>query len=106
MAFKKRSWWHIRLNRKTKHSGLIVNESDSTPKGKYEFLNITSNPPKDDSYIELEKPINKKDKKSYVRRYVGAEKKKVFSKWISKYEIDETDMQKIEEYLKNKKSRW
>ena len=105
MAFKKKSWWHIRFNRKTKHSGLIVNESDDTPKGQYEFLNITTHPPKDDSYIEI-KPINKKDKNSYVRRYVGADKKKVFSQWISKYKINDKDMNKIEEFLRNKKSRW
>ena len=106
MAFKDKSWWHIRLNRKTRHSALIVNESDSSRKGKYEFLDITTKPPKSGSYIKLDKPINNKNDISHVRRYVGSDFKKIFSQWVMKYKIDDKDIKKIEQYLKNKKSRW
>lgn len=101
---KSKSWWHIRRNNKTKHGALIVDEDTPSPKGKYSYMDITTHPAKGESYISLDVPIgNKKQKKSYVRKYVGKDKKKVFSKWLMKYQIDDEDMKKIEDYLKKRK---
>ncbi len=105
---KKRSWWHIRNNNKTKHAALIVDEDSPLKSGKYSYMDITymditTHPAKHESYILLKKPINKKADKSYVRKYVGKQKKKIFSRWIMKYQISDEDMDIIEDYLKNKK---
>lgn len=100
---KKRSWWHIRKNRKSKHAALIVDEDSPLKSGKYSYMDITTHPAKHESYILLKKPINKKADKSYVRKYVGKQKKKIFSRWIMKYQISDEDMDIIEDYLKNKK---
>lgn len=100
---KSKSWWHIRQNRKSRHGALIVDEDSPLSKGNYSYLDITTSPAKNEGYIPLDKPINKKGNKSYVRKYVAKDKKKVFSKWLMKYQIDDSDMKKIEDYLKNRK---
>jgi len=98
VKLKSKAWWHIRRNNKTKHGALIVDED------KYSYMDITTHPAKGESYISLDATIgNKKNKKSYIRKYVGKDKKKVFSKWIMKYKIDDKDMDKIEDYLKKPK---
>ncbi len=75
VKLKSKAWWHIRRNNKTKHGALIVDED------KYSYRDITTHPAKGESYISLDAPIgNKKNKKSYIRKYVGKDKKKVFSK--------------------------
>lgn len=99
---KDKKWWHIRYYFKSRHSALIVDEDNSNVKGRYHYMDITTNPSEKESYIKLSKPINKKSDISYVRKYVGNDYKKKFSSWISKYEIDNEDMDKIELYLKNR----
>ena len=99
---KDKKWWHIRYYFKSRHNALIVDEDTSNGKGRYHYMDITTSPSKKESYISLSKPINKKSDISYVRKYVGNDYKKKFSSWISKYEIDNEDMDKIELYLKNR----
>lgn len=66
-------------------------------------MDIVTHPSKNDSYIDLEKPINLKGDKSHVREYVGTKSKKYFFNWLMNYVISEKDLEKIEKYLKNKK---
>lgn len=102
--YKPRSWWHIRKNYKSRHGALIVGEDNSIPKDeKYHYMDITTNPSKNDSYIPLSVPINLKGDKSHVRKYVGTKSKKYFSNWLMNYEISEKDLDEIEKYLKTKK---
>lgn len=102
---KDKKWWHIRKYFKSNHHALIVDEDNCHANGKYYYMDITTHPAKKAKYIKLSAPINNKDECSYVRKYVGKAFKKKFSRWISKYEINSDDMNKIENYLKNKNNK-
>jgi len=99
-----RSWWHIRKNFISRHEALIIGEDNSIPEDeKYHYMDITTNPSKNDTYIALNVPINLKSDKSYVRKYVGTKSKKNFSRWLMNFEISKKDLDEIEKYLINKK---
>lgn len=100
---KHKSWWHLRNNFSSRHGALIIDEDTPSEKGNYYYMDITTHPQKSKAYIPLDVPVNKRGDRSYVRKYVGHQKKKAFSKWLLKYKIDDRDMQKIERYLKSKK---
>ena len=100
-----RGYWHIRKYFKSGHGALIVGESGTSSDDEYGFLNITKNPPKGYSYMETEKPINKGEENSFVRLYLQKGKKKRFSKWTMKFEISNSDLDKIEKYLNQKRKK-
>ena len=100
-----RRLWHIRKYFKSGHAALIVGESGNSQDDDYGFLNITKKPPNGYSYLECDKPINKSEQKSFIRHYVQRGKKKKFSKWIMNFEISDSDLDKIQNYLENKRKK-
>lgn len=105
LIIKEKGWWHIRKYYKSGHGALIVGETGPDQEDDFGFLNITKNPPAGYSYYETEKPINNKDRKSYIRLYLQKGKKKRFSKWLMKYELSKKDLKVIGNYLNKRKKR-
>ncbi len=72
----------------------------------WENLEVTSNPTKNNRYIELKKnPNPNKNDKSFVRKYVRHDPIRTRGQLLKKYNLSDDDLEQIEEFLINHKKR-
>ena len=96
MAFK------IYFNKKTNHPSISLSGKDAE---KWENMEMTHHPSKNDAYIDIVTISPNGSSKSYVRKYIRRDKKGVKGKRLTRVSVDSSSETKIKAYLKEKKKR-
>ena len=96
MAFK------IYFNKKTRHPSISLSGKE---KEIWENMVMTHHPTKNDSYIDIVIVSPNRLSKSYVRKYIRKDKKRVRGKPYPRLKLDDSSESDIKNYLKNKKKR-
>ena len=97
MAFK------IYFNKKTRHPSISLSGKE---KEIWENMAMTHHPTKNDSYIDIVIISPNGLSKSYVRKYIRKDKRRVRGKPYPRLKLDDSSESNIKTYLKIKKKRW
>ena len=89
-------------NKKTRYHPSLEIKSDEK---RWENMELTSSPTKQNRYIELKKnPNPNSNEKAFIRKYIRRDPIRTRGQLLKRFNLSEEDLEQIEQYiLKNKK---